>query len=722
MSGATKYVADLSAGKPRSVRMKSTLFFLCFAVFCGCLCAQDLEEMDYDATVPPIPQSPKTRLSRDVEAENLKWAERVLVAPFKERAKGQPWSAEATAFVGRAIAYWADLNLASLRLGELPAEATKVIQSGCRDPLVLYLYGVVHWADSGEWRDGFNELEEALKAVETDPKYSRALAHFIARDLGDRYEKSGRSAKHLATKSAEWISQSWKDGSYLAGDESLFVHHEMGRWKHIFGEDPAKTKAAYENVPLPEWARVTMLAALSDERALAWRRANPNNKRPADIAELSTAAYQGYAKAWKLNPAEPWAAAQAVRFPPGIHKPEGEPDQREWFDRAVTAQFDLSAAYRFMVDAYFGGYGNRDTAFAFGRACLETYKFDTIVPSFFRVVVTRMASRTRDPRAFYAEPKVARPLISLCLAKLRDKSSRTWPDWWNSWLVVYAWLSNEPKHAEAALAELKNGLDPEALTLLSQLQIDETTMRGEIAIAKAGQTARLKKLTAMLDEGDRTNAEQTIETIAKAAGPSAAGLVRALRSRVDFENQFAKGDWVKLQIPDRLEGWTVISGAWDARDGEILLKGNDKEAVLLAPGRAGNRFEIRGEASIQVGTNCCRSFGVMCGFMRRSYSIALSSDQRGAFEQKAYVWPMIGTLDHHAPQPRSELKPDNKFYCRADEQLLTFELNGKKYFDNYKLVHSGVPANGRFGFVIMKACAANSWRIKNIEVRKLPEP
>ena len=698
--------------------MKAIPLLLCAAALLHCAIAQD--EKEPNAEAPPIPQSPKARLARDVEAENLKWAQRALVAPFRAQLKGEAWNAAASAFVGHALEYWADLNTASRRIGDLPAEGQKAIAAGCKDPLVLYFFGVVKLAETGEWRAGLSEMEEALKLAEAGRDRPRALAHFIARNLAVRAEQSGKSVKDLAGKAADWITAEWKDGSYQAGHESLFVHHELGRWKHIFPENFAKTKAAYEGVPLPEWARATLVAALNDKQEAVWIKKHPATKRPPEIVKFATDAYDGFAKAWKLNPAEPWAAAEASRYWHGKEKAAREPDRREWFDRAVTAQFDLEAAYRYQIRAIAGGSPYSAKLFAFGRACLETRRFDTIVPSQLHAAAAYIGERRNDPREYFEDPEVTKPLVALCLSKLREDSPLVWREWWASWLAIYAWLGGEPLHAERAIAELKGGLVPEAATLLRRMQLDETAMRGEIAIAKAGETERLTALRRRLDSGERDTAAATIGVLEQAAGASAAGLLRALRMRVDFETEFAKGEWVRLKIPDHLDGWTDVTGKWDARNGEILLTGNDAEAVLLAPGRIGKQFEIRGEVDIQCGDNCCHSFGVLCGFRRLNFAVALSTDQREKSTQKARVWGAVGRTIPGAPEPASSLQPSNKFYCRVDGQFLTFELNGTKHFDEYQFVYTEFPPAGRFGFVVMKACAKNSWKIRNVEVRKLP--
>ena len=698
--------------------MKMIPVLLLIAALGAAAFAQD--EKPAPAEVAAIPQAAKARLSLEVEADNIKWAQRALVAPFKARLKGEAWNAEASAFVGHALEYWADLNIASRRVGGLSAEGKKVTAAGCKDPLVLYFSGAIQFADTGEWRAGLSEMEEALKLVEADKSCPLALAHFIARNLGMRVEKSGKQVKDIAVKTAGWIAEEWKDGSYQPGDEAIFVHHEMGRWRHIFPEDAAKTQAAYEGAPLPPWARITLVAALRDQQEQVWKSRNPNKTRPPEIVAHATAAYDGFAEAWKLNPAEPWAAAEASRYTHGKDKAAREPDRREWFDRAVAAQFDLDAAYRHQIRALSGTGGSTAKLLAFGRACLDTRRFETPVPSYFRVAASIVAERKNDSRTVYEDPEIARPLIVLCLSKLRENSPGIQRDSWASWLAVYAWLGGEPLHAERALAELKDGLTPEAVTLLRRMQLDETVMRGEISLAKAGLSDELATVRRRLAAGESGDALGKIGALEKKAVPEAANLMRALRARAEFETEFAKGEWVRLVPPDHLDGWSVISGKWDALGGVITLKGGDTEAVLLAPGRVGKHYELRCEMDIECGTNCCRSFGVMCSYLRPNFGLALSTDQQGAFEQKARVWGMVGRTIPNAPEPASSLKPANKFHVRVDDRLLTMELNGTRHFDDYEFDYTKIPSDGRFGFVVMKACAANSWRIKNIEVRKLP--
>lgn len=695
------------------------IFFCVLATGLPLLAQQEFEKLPQ---VPPIPQTPNAKLAKDIESANRKWAERVLVQPFKARLKGEVWAAAATAFVDHAVEYWADLNTASRRLGDLPKEGADVLAKGCADPLVLYFFSAIKMEETREWRAGQAEAEKALKIVTEEKSYSRALAHFIARLVGDRAEKSGKAVDGLPAKTAEWIAAEWKDGSYQPGEESLFVHHEMGRWHHIFPEEPDRMKDTYEALPLPEWARKTLIARLRLNQVFAWKNANRDKQKDPEISKLDSEAYRGFADAWKLNPEEPWAAAEAVRYTHTTATAAKEPTRREWLDRAVSAQFDLESPYRIYLDSLATtlGAASDGQLLAFGRACLETRRFDTLVPSLFRTAVSLVGEKRDDLRAFYANPQIAKPLVVLCLETLRDKSSANRRASWTSWLAIYAWLAGEPLQAERMLGELKTGLEPEAVTLLRRMQLDEPILRAEIAIAKADGTEELAAARRLLEAANYDSVNTKLDALAKQAGPAAAPVLTRLRMAAEFETELAKGEWVRLKVPDHLEGWTIVSGKWDARDGVITLDGNDASAVLLAPGRAGRKFEMRGDVEIECRANCCRAFGVTFGYMRPTSALAIAAEQHGSGAPTLRVWSSTKQYLATPPPADCELLTANHFHCKVDGQELTMELNGAKPLDGYQLRQYKVPPNARFGFTMAKACSANSWRIKNIEVRRLP--
>ena len=97
----------------------------------------------------------------------------------------------------------------------------------------------------------------------------------------------------------------------------------------------------------------------------------------------------------------------------GGSEAEGE-TARLWFDRATSAQFDYNPAYEnYLLQLLPHWGGSLKEIMAFGRACLETGRFDTLVPTFFFRAVESVCSEVDDWRKVYRDPEIAPRIVSL---------------------------------------------------------------------------------------------------------------------------------------------------------------------------------------------------------------------------------------------------------------------------------------------------------------------
>ena len=105
----------------------------------------------------------------------------------------------------------------------------------------------------------------------------------------------------------------------------------------------------------------------------------------------------GYLKAsWAKKPDWPYAPNAMLDVASGRGAQES---LRTWFDRGVRAEYDYAPLYNrylWFIRPRWGG--NLDKMFAFGQECLNTGRFDTLVPSIFLESISDMASEYQYQR------------------------------------------------------------------------------------------------------------------------------------------------------------------------------------------------------------------------------------------------------------------------------------------------------------------------------------
>ena len=98
----------------------------------------------------PIQIAANAKTDRDFSKAERAWSERALVAPLRERVKGEVWENDALTFVAHALDTWpARICLANSEA--IAGEGRALLAAGCRDPLPVYLATWAQWMDSGEW-------------------------------------------------------------------------------------------------------------------------------------------------------------------------------------------------------------------------------------------------------------------------------------------------------------------------------------------------------------------------------------------------------------------------------------------------------------------------------------------------------------------------------------------------------------------------------------------
>ncbi|MBZ0150374.1 MAG: hypothetical protein K8J09_02495 [Planctomycetes bacterium] len=176
-------------------------------------------------------------------------------------------------------------------------------------------------------------------------------------------------------------------------------------------------------------------------------------------------------EAYEMHPECPEAAAGMIHVAM-LDAATAGASAREWFDRAVDAEFDYEPAYRAYVEALrplFGG--SIQAMYHFAEQCLDSERFDTRVPMWYVWTLQRIQQEQRGAREVWAaegvpgrlerlfrgyEKQVDAPFDAMALASLR---------------VVTAWAGGRYPQAAAAWGAARQ-LDASWLTVVSVSEPD----------------------------------------------------------------------------------------------------------------------------------------------------------------------------------------------------------------------------------------------------------
>ena len=171
-------------------------------------------------------------------------------------------------------------------------------------------------------------------------------------------------------------------------------------------------------------------------------------------------------RAWKHHPEVPGAATKLIRIM--CMAGESSADQREWFDRAVAAEFDYLPAYWTMTWCLHPRWGGSfDAVLAFATEVAATKRFDTDVPavimSLYQDLTFKVNSDFDGKGWLWAQP-TAWPLVrDVCTGYLAASPSPRQRAILLSQEAAFATAAGQGADATRALAAMTaDGLKPEA--------------------------------------------------------------------------------------------------------------------------------------------------------------------------------------------------------------------------------------------------------------------
>ena len=676
----------------------------------------------------PIPINPKAYTQHDVQQRELAWRQRQWVTPFQQRTAGQPWWNTATNFVAQALDLVLFPTSTSLAATNVAPVGAQLIKDGCKDPLVLFLQGqLLYRADSAKWRDGLKLLEEALPQVSSNRAMDRALGYWIVRRCIAFWVDAGYN--HLPQHDrllVDYIQQTIQAGCYRDYMD-LFVAHHIEQVDYFEFNKTMLEKLArcYEDQALPEWARRTLLG--HTEIQLAW--ADRGGGWASTVTEQGWQGFGEYLKkahadlvaGWQLQPDQPMAAAEMIRIIMGGGGEEGD-DAWVWFERAVTAQFDYNLAYGHMLYLLRPRWGgSHEAMLAFGKACVETRRFDTEVPWNLLRAFDLIDEDVPDMRPIFHRPDIAPLLVEYGRATLESPAYAAQHTYRLSCYAVYAWAAGDYALAAQVLERVGEKLHfAAAVKLRKNFHSSESTLRHEVAIYTSPGRADFEKAEELLAAGQTAAARASYEAaLGKATQPLAQAALAGRISALDVEQQLAKGDWVKLVANPKLTQWILRGSAWlGDTNGPVVNIGDDASGAMLHRARIGLNFEVRGEFEIKSQQHFGQNIGLALGWNNRTKDGWTLCRIGQLNAERCSAWLIEG--NHTRPVltgKEFKLQTVNRFLLRCYEGLVTLDVNGQQLLKDAPLP-VGAP-DGLLGIASFKWRKGNTSTVRNLEVRQL---
>ena len=668
----------------------------------------------------PIPQDPKATTWEDFFQAQAPWAERVLFTPFRQRARGAAWERAATAFVQEAYQTWQrDYRLPS---EELLARGKKLQETGCLDPLPLYLQGHLTFRLTQNWRAAIETLSNAL-AQATVGDQPRALARFAAIEWAALRAKNVHQTAGLYQPALELTKLALADGSYRPEEAPLFVQHAVaGPWAVLLDEDPEGLNAVVAQSSLPEWAK-QCLTGHSHVR-WAWKARGTGSaktvreegwKRFAERLDLARACLT---KSWELRPDRPEAATRMIEVV--MANAQADDRLRQWLDRAVTAQFDYLPAYTSFLWAMMPRWhGSPDAILDFGRACLATKRFATVVPGVYFNALEHLAIDGDGWQTLYRDPEIAREVMELSQAFVTEPARQSERAVRESFLAINAWMTGNQELAARTFQKLDWKLHPETRGKLAYFNLSAQWMMSESALLGGPLKEDFRYAEDHYDKNYVKKAIEVYDALLKRIGPDErlAYLPRTRLQSLRVEAQLAADDWVTIPLTNTL--WHIRKGAWTfAPGGELQIKGDDSTGLILCNVRVGPNFEARFQYEVPE-AKCCQGVGLAFDYREHSpkdwwmaaqYRSGSSGPKAQLLEQFfAAGGPIIGI----------KLQKINQALVQVWEGKVSYFVNATPVLTNHAYRQPLLDEDALLGFGGHKFCTRNTTLIRDFQVRRL---
>ena len=684
----------------------------------------------------PIEIKPGTRFQSDLSRERFQWQQRVLLPIFEKHLEKWPAQAErARSFVKQVLqAAIKHPDVDRNRTPEmLEQEGLALGKVGVEEPLVLWATAWAAW----EWHEGYTDAISRLQSAaqhRATKDYPAALQLMIRKKIYDIMQARDADEPAHSEECFKAGMQAAKDTTSYAPDDDEILWHDI---RHVFYQKYVEThKGDMEKLAqMPgstPWLQEMMQGSLHSTLGWKSRGSGFANTITAEgwrgFLEQMPIAAAHFRKAWELRPDRADAAVAMVDIlkQSGFNEP-GE-TTRLWFDRAVAAQFDATAAYYDYVWALRPRWGGSvDALRALLLACALTDRPDTEVAEVTLKLTdfVKRDSGAEDDRAVLQTPVLKEALLYTA-ERLAEEPTRVWEHPWRlADLGVYSWKAAEYSRADDILRQVPVPFPRQTRRNLN-FAGNEIDVRGQSAIYALG-------LQQLWQQAEDAYAAQKVaqslhicREIASRFSDETPAILRERIAACQFETAFASGGWVEMEASPDMAQWHHLSGPWaGAKDSTLQIAGQDAQAYLLHNGRVGRDFELRGDYTVE-GNNLFQGLNIMVGYHRSKSESFIACSQWNNGSDGSIATLMRDFAQTTAPQIILRGNdPTWRFHIVCKNGRVSFRLNHNDVLiDHLAKNRKGevfqMPENGLIGFCSHFLALGTKTRIRHLEIRRLP--
>ncbi|MCX6850380.1 MAG: hypothetical protein NTY98_15785, partial [Verrucomicrobia bacterium] len=682
--------------------------------------------------VEPIPMKEGALLEKDFAAAERDWGRRLLLQPAQQRWKGQPWADEASALVDAVLEQFEKDHVDELALAPLAGRFRELLKKTSDDPLLLVFGAHAIFSEKQDWRESRPLVEKAL----AQPGLSGAqeMMAVYVRWLVANME--GADTDELQQRWLNAMERSLTDGSYDEASHVVLVRH------HIMTLDSAKPKRAellesysrsVEASKLPEWAQCTLRG--KTEKELAWVKRgsdwanNVNDTQWKGFAEHLKSARDLLGRAARLRPDRPEPAGSMISVAMG----EGMDlkEMRAWFDRSVSAQFDYFPAYSSMLWAFRPRWGgSHELMLAFGKACAETKRYDTMVPSRLMTAALEVTEELYDPRFAFRHKQVQQAINDMSRGYLEASASQPplTRHLRQSNAAMCAFLADDDALAQKALNAAGPRLYHSTRKLLNTMFMHETSLRAEVA---ADTGAYGEAIRTAANPAPKTPLKDIhaafMKVEEKGLSADALAYLQEGREMTGLQQAVEAGGWVDLHFHKHLTAFYQSEmGEWTVDpDGVLVCHGTDfprSGLVLKIP--LGPDVEMKGEISFDIPATTQKSqYG--SGFAPQLHWTPVCTDGVRAMiyhlsENSACTKAYCNNAANSTADIPFPLQEWNSFSTRSADGKFSYDVNGRTMASNRDLAALGLEnASGLVGFSAYRLPIGTKVRVRNVSIRKI---
>jgi hypothetical protein len=696
-----------------------------------CLVASGLLLSGAVCAVAAIPgaDDPKCYTQRDYHRGEKEFAQRMFVEAYKAVGKHDlKWDAAAVKFLDAfcvEYAYGEVDRLYSERepisFEEMRAMGKGLVDLGCDDPLVTFVRAL-HARSTPESRA---LMEQAIPPMieRKYPAFDIAHAARMAMMPLNR-ERDAKAIENYNTMAQTYTLQSLcgkipdADLRYLLIASEFVLAGASSEEKADFSASLEKSKDAnpWLAAALRGWLETE---AAWDERGSGWANAVGEDQWKK-FGEHLRIARDYLTRAQSMHPEFPEAASEMISVAMGAGRELNE-KERDWFDKAVKAQFDFGPAFKaYILSLYPKWGGSHREMFQFGEECLATQRFDTDVPMRLMGVVHDIDVDSAGNLTTYSIPEVraaVRKFLDQAAEKTPKQEAR---DYLASYHVALAMRAEKWEEAADVLNKIGDRLRPEAF---ARMNAWAPAAIGQIRI----MNSKYAKAAAEAEGNVRTQTDAAIagyaDLSAKLPKDDLSQIFLKLRLySLKYQKDLVAGDWVTINPTTEFVPWVVVFGDFKvAADGSTVATADSEgRAMLLCRTNFGQSYEIR----LKIGSPDPKNPSRAVVFLQ---SNEFASNVVGVDLAKSSTFTRSPVLGNAPQEAHATIGNENELHVlvpprQRGHAAVTVELNGHRAFAFTPLAENSERGEVFVGIGIEGVTPGAVARFREIQIKRIAPP